>query len=92
MHISQSEASECGLACLAMVAQAHRLEIDLATLRRRFPVSLKGATLKQVMATADQLGFNTRALRGEVADLAQVSLPCVLHWLLEPLRAVGARS
>ncbi len=63
-----------------MVAQAHRLEIDLASLRRRFPVSLKGATLKQIVAIADQLGFNSRALRGEIADLAQVNLPAILHW------------
>ncbi|MFL4993430.1 MAG: cysteine peptidase family C39 domain-containing protein, partial [Microvirga sp.] len=31
--IIQSEASECGLACLAMVATYHGREVDLATLR-----------------------------------------------------------
>ena len=41
----QSQSAECGLACLGMVASAHGLVEDLADLRRRFPVSLKGATL-----------------------------------------------
>ena len=40
MHpILQSESSECALASLAMVANAHGLQLDLFDLRRRFPVS-----------------------------------------------------
>ena len=42
--IIQSEASECALASLAMVCSAHGLQVDLADLRRRFAVSIKGAT------------------------------------------------
>ena len=40
--IIQSEAAECGLACLAMVATYHGREVDLTALRRLFSVSLKG--------------------------------------------------
>ena len=47
--IRQTEAAECGLACLAMVARAHGQDSDLASLRRRFPISLKGATLKALI-------------------------------------------
>jgi len=43
--ILQSEASECGLASLAMVANAHGLHADQAELRRRLSISLKGANL-----------------------------------------------
>ena len=43
--IIQSEAAECGLAPLAMVADAHDLRIGLPELRRRFSLSLKGARL-----------------------------------------------
>ncbi|WP_309248357.1 cysteine peptidase family C39 domain-containing protein, partial [Salmonella enterica] len=39
----QCEATECGLACLAMVARAHDLQVGLPQLRQRFPLSLKGA-------------------------------------------------
>lgn len=78
--IRQSEASECGLACLAMVAGYHGLQVDMATLRRRFGIGLRGATLKTLMDTADQLGMSTRALRVELAYLSQVQCPVVLHW------------
>jgi ATP-binding cassette, subfamily B, bacterial CvaB/MchF/RaxB len=78
--IQQSEASECALACIAMVAGYHGLETDLIALRRRFELSLKGATLKQVMGVAEQLGFSTRPLRGEIDSLDQIALPIILHW------------
>lgn len=80
--ILQSEAAECGLACLAMLVTHHGLRTDLRALRRRFSVSLKGATLAQVMRHAEQLRFSTRALRCEPDELSQVQLPCVLHWNL----------
>lgn len=78
----QSEAAECGLACLAMLVTHHGLQTDLRELRRRFPVSLKGATLAQIMRHAGQLRFATRALRCEPDELSQLQLPCVLHWKL----------
>jgi ATP-binding cassette, subfamily B, bacterial CvaB/MchF/RaxB len=78
--IQQSEASECALACIAMVAGYHGLQTDLIALRRRFALSLKGATLKQVMHVAEALGFSTRPLRGEIGHLGQMALPTILHW------------
>ena len=43
--VLQTEAAECALACLAMVASAHGHRTDLPTLRQRFSLSLKGATM-----------------------------------------------
>lgn len=78
--ILQTEAAECGLACLAMVAQFHGHRVDMNTLRRRYPISLKGANLQSLMQTADQLHFATRALRLEIEEIEQLQCPCVLHW------------
>ena len=78
--IVQSEAAECGLACLAMVAAAHGNDIGLRELRRRHAVSLKGATLSQIMAVAAKLQFSCRPLRLELSHLGQLQLPCILHW------------
>ncbi|MBP9149878.1 MAG: peptidase domain-containing ABC transporter [Rhodoferax sp.] len=78
--IHQSESSECALASLAMVANAHGLQLDLFDLRRRFPVSIKGATLQQLIANAGALNFSSRPLRLEIDELAQLALPCILHW------------
>ncbi|PJK06175.1 ABC transporter [Lysobacteraceae bacterium NML71-0210] len=78
--ILQSEAAECGLASLAMVAGHHGLELSLPDLRQRFPLSLKGAKLNQLIHIAQALGFKTRALRLDMDDLDKLALPCVLHW------------
>ena len=76
----QSEAAECGLACLAMVAGHYGLHMDLPQMRRRFPLSLKGLRLNQLIEHAQQLGLNARALRLEMQDLGRLKLPCILHW------------
>jgi len=46
----QSEAAECGLASLAMVAQHHGHKIDLNAMRQRFGSSLKGSRLRDLMS------------------------------------------
>ena len=53
--IQQNEIAECGLACLAMVAAYHGHDVDMAGMRRRFAVSIKGATLSRLIAIADRL-------------------------------------
>ncbi|ALN78925.1 peptidase domain-containing ABC transporter [Lysobacter antibioticus] len=78
--IQQNELAECGLACLAMIAVHHGHDIDLSSLRRRFPVSPRGATLARLIKIAGALGFDTRPLRAEIEHLADLRLPCVLHW------------
>jgi ATP-binding cassette subfamily B protein RaxB len=78
--VLQSEAAECALACLAMVAAAHGHRTDLPTLRQRFSLSLKGATMADLVRMAGELHFNPRALRVEPEQLRQLVLPCVLHW------------
>jgi ATP-binding cassette subfamily B protein RaxB len=78
--ITQAEAAECGLACLAMVAGYHGFETDLAALRRRVPISAKGMTLHTVLISAQRLGLTGRGLRLEPEALHQLRLPAILHW------------
>lgn len=78
--ILQSEAAECGLACMAMIAQYYSDKRDLNTLRQSISVSLRGTTLKDVMRIASDLGFQTRAVKIEMEHLAQLSCPAILHW------------
>lgn len=78
--VLQTEGAECALACLAMVAGAHGHQTDLPTLRRRFSLSLKGATMADLVRMAGDMRLNPRALRAEPEQLNQLVLPCVLHW------------
>lgn len=76
----QTEATECGLACLCMVASYWGHTLDIASMRRRFSVSLKGVTLKGLMAMAQGLSLQTRPLKLDMQHLPDLKLPCVLHW------------
>jgi ATP-binding cassette, subfamily B, bacterial CvaB/MchF/RaxB len=78
--VRQSEAAECGLACLAMVASFHGHRVDLNTLRRRYPVSLNGVTLRSLIQVAIHMGLVSRPLRFELGNLRQLRLPAILHW------------
>lgn len=78
--ILQTESSECGIACLAMVASQFGHQTDLVDLRRRFSVSLKGCTLAQLMRHASAMHLNTRPLRVDLDEMSALNLPCILHW------------
>ncbi|HDR8860206.1 TPA: peptidase domain-containing ABC transporter [Burkholderia territorii] len=92
--VLQTEATECGLACLAMVAGHYGHHVDLATLRRQFTVSLKGIGLARIMEIAHRLDFGTRALKLGLEQLVQLRAPCILHWNFNHfvvLQSVGAK-
>ena len=78
--IFQTELAECGIACLAMVANFHGLKIDLVQMRRRFLPSLRGVTLKYLMKTADEVDLAPRAVKLDITDLDKLHLPAILHW------------
>jgi ATP-binding cassette, subfamily B, bacterial CvaB/MchF/RaxB len=78
----QTEAAECGLASLAMVAAFHGYQTDLASLRAKHAISLKGATLTELMRIATTLGFQTRPVRLDLEEMQELKTPCILHWNL----------
>lgn len=78
--IRQTEISECGLACLAMVAGYHGLVVDPPSLRRRFAVGPRGTPLKILMHAAEQLGLVPRAIKTTIELLGEARLPAILHW------------
>ncbi|MCN2701954.1 peptidase domain-containing ABC transporter [Escherichia coli] len=78
--IHQTETAECGLACLAMICGHFGKNIDLIYLRRKFNLSVRGATLAGINGIAEQLGMATRALSLELDELRVLKTPCILHW------------
>lgn len=78
--IHQSEASECGLACLAMIAGYHGWKTDILELRKAYPVSLNGSNLNGIMYTARKMSLQGRPVRAKLTALKKLSTPCILHW------------
>jgi ATP-binding cassette, subfamily B, bacterial CvaB/MchF/RaxB len=78
--VRQTEAAECGIACLAMLASYYGHRTDLGTLRRRCPVSLSGVTLRGLITIAAHLKLIGRPVRFELEQIDQLRLPVIVHW------------
>lgn len=78
----QSEASECGLICLAFVSAKLGAHREVVELRQRFPVSSRGLTLKQIAEIASGLDMTSRAVKCALDEIAELKLPAILHWSL----------
>lgn len=78
--ILQTEMTECGLACMAMIARYHGHDIDLNILRRRHLVSMSGTSLGGLMKIAGTLDLAPRPLRVELDQLEKIQTPAILHW------------
>lgn len=93
--IRQTEAAECGLACLAIASATLGKSIDLSELRRRHAVSNRGLTLDELIRVASALDMTARPLRCELDELRDLQTPAILHWGLNHfvvLLKVGRRG
>jgi ATP-binding cassette subfamily B protein RaxB len=93
--ILQSEAPECGIACVAMIASYHGHATDLIAMRTRLSPSLKGITLLQVSQVAETMGLASRGVKADIPALGRLQLPAILHWDMNHfvvLTSVDAKS
>ena len=78
--IYQSETNECGLACLAMVANYYGKKIDIRTLRGLLGIPATGASVKHLLVALNIVELQGRPLKLGLKELGEVSLPVILHW------------
>ncbi|WP_454889981.1 peptidase domain-containing ABC transporter [Serratia quinivorans] len=78
--VHQTESSECGLACLAMICGHYGKNIDLISLRQQFNLSARGTTLSGLTGIAEKLGMATRPLSLDLDEIGALKTPCILHW------------
>lgn len=78
--VLQAESSECGLACLTMIANYYGDQRSLTELRTKLKLGNGGVNLKQLMIQADDIGLSSRALKLDLHDLHNLSLPAIIHW------------
>ncbi len=78
--IIQSEAAECGIACLAMISGYYGYSIDLFNFRNKYGSPSQGVTLLSLSKTAEYAGLKNRALSLDLNEMNQLKLPCIIHW------------
>lgn len=78
--IRQTESAECGLACLAMIAEFFGQPVGMLELRLKYPASSKGMDLARLIDIAHDLDLSSRPVRLELEQIAHLDMPCILHW------------
>lgn len=78
--IEQQSSSDCGAACLAMVAQYWGKRFSLSFLRELAGVGRSGATLKSLAKAAESLGFQASPVRASLNKLTNQQNPWIAHW------------
>lgn len=76
----QGEASDCGLACLTMIANYHRLGYRLGDLKQRFGTSARGYSLLDVKTMADDLGLVPQTIRFDPNRPEVLVAPALVHF------------
>lgn len=80
--IRQTEVAECGLAVVAMIARFYGKQVSLSSLRRKHQTSSRGTTMRSLLATAEDMGLSSRAVKLPLESLSMLAVPAVLHWNL----------
>lgn len=78
--IFQSEVNECGLACVAMLAETQGISTSLTELRDRYPASQHGTSLAALGEILSELAVPAYPVAFEHQDLAALPLPAILHY------------
>jgi ATP-binding cassette subfamily B protein len=78
--IEQQSASDCGVACLAMISQYWGARLSINALRELARVGRTGTTLKNLATTAETVGYQARPVRASLNRLAEQKRPWIAHW------------
>ncbi|QHA88213.1 peptidase domain-containing ABC transporter [Serratia rhizosphaerae] len=79
-QVFQSETNECGLACIAMLAETQGIDAPLEALRTRFPASQHGMSLATLTTILGELAIPAYPVSFEHQELAELPLPAILHY------------
>ncbi|MEP0810936.1 peptidase domain-containing ABC transporter [Coleofasciculus sp. FACHB-SPT9] len=78
--IEQQSSSDCGAACLAMIGQYWGKRFSITSLRNLAGVGRAGASLKNLGAAAEKVGFHAQPVRASLNRLVEGKNPWIAHW------------
>lgn len=77
---NQQSQSDCGAACLVMIGRYWNKRFSINHLRDVANIDRNGASLRGLVAAAEQMGFATRPVKASFDQLAKQPLPAIAHW------------
>ncbi|MEZ4528097.1 MAG: peptidase domain-containing ABC transporter, partial [Desulfobacterales bacterium] len=78
--VRQSESTDCGAACLAMIFKWFHVPVSTIRLIEMTKVSAEGATLESLTRAGESFGFAARGIRSNYKSLTGSELPLIAHW------------
>ncbi len=79
-YVRQLDEMDCGVACLAMIAKWHGIDVSLPWLRDAAAAGPAGTSLKGLGAAATRIGLELTPFKVSRDRLAEFSLPAIIHW------------
>lgn len=79
-QVFQGETNECGLACIAMLADTQGIDAPLRALRERYPASEHGTSLATLCGILDDLHIPAYPVTFAFNELEALPLPAILHY------------
>lgn len=79
-HYRQQDQMDCGATCLRIISKFYGRNIPIQRLRQLCQVTKSGVNLLGISEAAEKIGFRTQGVRLSLEQLAEVPLPCILHW------------
>ena len=77
----QLDSSDCGAACLRMIAKYHGKHFTSETIRAKTYISSEGTSFLGLKQAAESLGMETFALKLDRNTLFKlITSPCIVHW------------
>ena len=89
--IRQRGGTDCGLACLAMVAGFHGRHVSLASLAAAMSTTDRGVTVVTLVDLATRHRLIARPLRLDAHEVRGLRLPAILHWRMNHFVVLVAR-
>lgn len=79
--VPQIDARDCGVAALASIAKYYGSDYSLAHLRELAKTSKEGTTALGIVQTAQEIGFETRPIQGDMSlfDMEAIPYPFIVH-------------
>lgn len=79
----QNNMKDCGVAALLTIIRTNGGDVPYEYLRMLTKTSTSGTNAYYLLEAAKTLGFDTRALKGNVEDLNKSYLPCIAHVIID---------
>ena len=78
--IHQLESTDCGPACISMVANFHNKNIDSSEIKDLCSITRMGVSVQDIINGSKKIGFDSTGLKLTLSELEEIPLPAILYW------------